>query len=395
MSSRACDIAIVGGGLSGGLIAMALALHRPELRVLLLESGTEPGGNHRWSWFASDLSPAGTALMHPFRKVEWAEGYEVGFPGLLRHLSSPYRSLSSVDFAAALRRTLAPDSIRTRCQVVALDAAGVDLADGPRILARAVIDCRGQVASPHLTGGWQLFMGRHLRTPQPHGVRHPVIMDAAVEQHGAYRFVYTLPLGASDLFVEDTYYADSPVLDRSALSGRIDAYCNRSGWQGDIIGHETGVLPVITGGNFAKFQAQARIEGVGRAGACGGFTHPLTSYSLPYAVETALAIVAEADLPGAQLAALLDARARAHWQATGFYRLLGKMLFGAALPDERYRIFERFYGLSEPLIERFYAGRSTLADKARILCGRPPVPVLRAIPALLARGNPLLERTVP
>ena len=46
-----------------------------------------------------------------------------------------------------------------------------------------------------------------------------------------------------------------------------------------------------------------------------------------------------------------------HWRRTGYYRLLNRMLFCAAEPDQRYRIFERFYGLSDPLIRRFYAGR--------------------------------------
>ena len=68
--------------------------------------------------------------------------------------------------------------------------------------------------------------------------------------------------------------------------------------------------------------------------------------------------------------------------AQGFYRLLSRMLFEAAAPDERRRVMERFYRLPEPLIERFYAGRSTLADKARILTGRPPVPVRRALRCL-------------
>ncbi|RIV93332.1 lycopene cyclase family protein, partial [Aurantiacibacter xanthus] len=82
-------------------------------------------------------------------------------------------------------------------------------------------------------------------------------------------------------------------------------------------------------------------------------------------------------------------RARKHWRAMGFYRLLGRMLFGAALPEERYRVFERFYRLPERLIERFYAGRSTLADRARVLAGKPPVPVSRAVAALTRPAPPL------
>jgi lycopene beta-cyclase len=228
-----------------------------------------------------------------------------------------------------------------------------------------------------------------VRTEKPHRVERPVVMDATVAQIGGYRFVYVLPLGSHEIFVEDTYYADSPVLDRSALSGRIDAYCSQHGWVGDILGSETGVLPVITGGNFGRFQAEHRIDGVSRAGALGGFVHPLTSYSLPFAAEIALAVARDADLPGEQLAAMLEARARNHWGRTRFYRRLGAMLFGAAYPEQRYRIFERFYRLSEPLIERFYAARSSRFDRARILCGRPPVPLGRALGALTRSGPAL------
>jgi lycopene beta-cyclase len=87
----------------------------------------------------------------------------------------------------------------------------------------------------------------------------------------------------------------------------------------------------------------------------------------------------------------VERRAAAHWRATRFYRDLGRMLFQAAAPEERWRIFARFYRLPEPLIERFYAGRSTTFDKLRVLTGRPPVPVHRGLAALLGKGAPLVH----
>ncbi|WBY16458.1 lycopene beta-cyclase CrtY [Erythrobacteraceae bacterium WH01K] len=399
MTDRRVDIAIAGGGLAGGLIALALRRARPELSVALIERGDAMGGNHRWSWFASDLPDGGEALLAPFRKTAW-QGYDVRFPAHERTLAAHYRSLSSEDFDAALRRELAQDTLLPGREIANLDARGITLADGSRVDARAVIDCRGFLPHDSLRGGWQVFMGRHLRTDAPHGLERPVIMDAAVDQlssggagggadGGAYRFVYVLPLGVDELFVEDTYYDDSPVLDRRALSSRIDAYCRENGWQGEILGGETGVLPVITGGSIAEYQQAHGTPGVAKAGAAGLMVHPLTSYTLPHAVETALLVANNADLPGDQLAALLDAQARRVWKRTGFYRLLGQMLFGAARPAHRYRVFERFYRLPEPLIERFYAARSTFADRLRILSGRPPVPVIRAIGALLSSRDPL------
>lgn len=384
MTGRKFDIAIVGGGLAGGLTALALHRARPDLAIVLVEAGESLGGNHRWSWFASDLSPEGEALLEGFRRSEWEVGYDVRFPGHARALTTPYRSLASEDFDVALRGELPEAAIR-RAEVAALHEGGVTLTSGEDIPARAVIDCRGPTPAPALTGGWQVFMGRHLRTAEPHGVERPVIMDATVMQTGGYRFVYVLPLGAREIFVEDTYYQDGPTLDRRALSARIDGYCAAQGWHGEPLTHETGVLPVITGGDFAAFQAALRIPGVAVAGARGGFVHPLTSYTLPFAVETALAITADADLPGAQLAAMLEARARNHWRATRFYRRLGTMLFAAAQPQERYRVFERFYRLPESLIERFYAARSTKRDQFRVLCGKPPVPISGALAALTGR----------
>ena len=388
--SDTCDIAIIGGGLAGGLIALALDVLRPEIRVRLIESGAALGGNHRWSWFGTDLSREGHALMDALPHVSWNDGYDVRFPAHRRHLRTPYRSLASADFDAALRQLLRGDAVMTGAQVASLDADGVTLTDGTRIAAGAVIDCRGAPDLSQLTGGWQVFLGRHLRTAKPHGVTRPLIMDATVAQHDAYRFVYVLPLSPDELFVEDTYYADDPSLDQAALSARIDAYVSSHGWAGaKTLAQETGVLPVITGGDFAAFAAANHMPSVARGGVRAGLAHPLTSYTLPFAVDTALAIARRDDLSGPAIAGFMESRAEEHWRATGFYRTLGAMLFGAAEPARRYRIFERFYRLPEGLIERFYAARSTIFDRARVLMGKPPVKLGRAISALRDRGAAL------
>ena len=385
------DVAIVGGGLAGGLTALAIHRASPDLSLGLFEAGDSFGGNHRWSWFEGDLDARGTALLKGFAKAQWPGGNEVRFPHHSRRLASDYRSLGSRDFDAALRRELPQEAIRTGSRVKGLDEAGITLETGERIAARAVVDCRDAGPSEHLTGGWQVFLGQHLRTAEPHGIERPVIMDATVEQPGAYRFVYLLPLGPEEIFVEDTYYADSPALDEQLLRERIAHYAARKGWDAKVLDEETGVLPVITGGDFDAYRASLSTPGVALAGARGGFVHPLTSYTMPIAVENALAIADAATGDPAQIPDFVELRAQEHWRRTSYYRLLGKMLFEAAEPEERYRVFERFYRLPEPLIERFYAARSTRMDKLRILTGKPPVPVSRAIKALLGKGAPLVQ----
>lgn len=395
MIGRKCDIAIVGGGLAGGLIALALRRAQPQLNCALIEAGQTFGGNHRWSWFASDLSPDGAALMQLFEHRLWGGGYDVRFPSYTRQLGTPYHSLASADFHAVLQRELPADGLYPGQAAVQLDARGVTLSDGRRIAARAVLDCRNFTPTQHLQGGWQVFLGQLLRTTTPHGLTRPIIMDASVPQLApagnahAYRFIYVLPLGPQDIFIEDTYYADDPALECDVLAARIADYAAAAGWQGDVVEEETGILPVITGGDFSRWQAETAIPGVARAGAGGGFTHPLTSYTLPFAVELALSIAHAPDHSGGALQKLCADMARNHWRLTGFYRILGRMLMGAAQPERRVDVFKRFYSLPDPLIERFYAAKSTLPDRARILLGKPPVPLHRAARALATAGTPL------
>ena len=133
------------------------------------------------------------------------------------------------------------------------------------------------------------------------------------------------------------------------------------------------------GGSFEALWPDT--DPVARAGARGGFFHPLTSYSLPDAVRFAVWFATEAPL-GEALGAATRTRAKAHWWRSTYYRLLTAMLFKAAEPAQRYKVLQRFYRLRSALIGRFYAGQSTLSDKLRILSGKPPVPLRRALKVL-------------
>jgi lycopene beta-cyclase len=254
----------------------------------------------------------------------------------------------------------------------------VSLDIGEVLTARAMLDARGGRAEG-LRLGWQKFLGQLLHVPQGHGLAEPVVMDATVDQADGYRFVYCLPFSPTELFVEDTYYSDGPELDEERLRDNIGDYAAGRGWQ--IAGHsreETGQLPVVTGGDFDRFWPPD--DPVARAGARGGFFHPLTSYSLPDAVRFASWLADE--LPLDNLATATRARARKHWRRGWYNRFLARMLFGAADPPRRYRVLQRFYRLPEPLIARFYAGQSSVADRIRILAGKPPVPISRALRVL-------------
>lgn len=384
------DIAILGGGLAGGLIALALARLRPEARLLLIDRDTRFGGNHVWSSFASDVAADDAWLVDPLIAARW-DGYEVHFPGHSRRLTTPYRSITSERLDAALRAALPAEALRTGVDVTEAGQDFVTLGGGETLRVGGVIDARGAAGLPHMAGGWQKFLGRMLRLERPHGLSRPVVMDARVDQIDGYRFVYCLPFSETEVFVEDTYYADGPELDLPSLRQRIDLYAANRGWAvAGVSREETGVLPVIAGGDFAAFwRSDAIAAGPARAGARAALIHPLTSYSLPDAVRFARHICRLPDLSGAALAEASYDWAKSHWRQGSFYRMLTRMLFGAATPDRRYRMLERFYRLPEPLIERFYAGASTPGDRLRVLAGKPPVPIAAALASLAGGGRPL------
>ncbi|EPR11767.1 lycopene cyclase [Sphingobium indicum IP26] len=377
-----CDLAIVGGGLAGSLTALAFAMRHPHVSIRLLESGDTLGGNHIWSFFDSDVDAGDRWLVEPLVAHRWPEGYEVRFPGHSRQLAAPYNSITSTRLDAHVREVLG-EAVLTGAQAVELTPTTVTLFDGRTIRAGAVLDARGGGDLSALRCGWQKFVGQTLSLTAPHGLTRPVIMDATVEQFDGYRFVYLLPRDERTIFVEDTYYSDTPDLGIPALEARITTYAGAQGWQVEAVVHsESGVLPVVHGGDFDRFWP--RHDPVARIGVRAAMFQPMTGYSLPDAVRFAQWLADEWPMEGRLLAHATREWAALHWRQGRYYRLLGRMLFGAARPAQRWRIFERFYRLSPPLIGRFYAGRSTLRDRIRILCGRPPVPIRDAMRALMS-----------
>ena len=379
-----CDVAIVGGGLAGTLVALALKRRDPGIDVRVIDAGDTLGGNHVWSFFGSDVGEADRPLVAPLVCHAWPE-YEVAFPGHRRTIGQPYYSITSERLDAVARRALGDRALLLGRKALGLSPTAVVLADGERVEARGVIDARGAGDLSTLDLGWQKFVGRELVVDGGHGVERPVVMDATVTQHDGYRFVYLLPFEDRRIFVEDTYYSDSPILNVRSLEHRIERYAKAQGWQVtegvNDLRQEQGVLPVVIGGDFEAYWRASGAK-LGKAGVRAGLFQPTTGYSLPDAVRLAQAIAASRDLSGAALHDLTYVRAKAAWEARGFYRMLDAMLFRGAEPEARYRILERFYRLSPGLIGRFYASRSTFSDKARILMGKPPIPIRRAVRAI-------------
>lgn len=362
--NAARDYVIVGGGLAGGLIALAVRHFNPRARVTVIERSDRPAGNHTWAFHALDVPEPADAFVRPLVSADWP-GYRVQFPGYQRDVPSRYAVVPADRFAAALETSGC--ELLTTANAVTVTVDRVELSDGRELFGRCVIDARGPAADTPPKSGFQKFVGLEVETdhPWPHAL--PTVMDAAVPQEDGYRFVYALPLTPTRVLVEDTYFSDTPHLDRPKLRSRIGDYLGSTiagSWS--VVREESGVLPMPWAGGEVALDRGGPLV----AGYAGGWFHPATGYSFPLAARLALAI-ARVPTERAFDAAATLARRTAPRQRFG--RLLNRLLFTAVTPTQRWQVFRRLYrSLPDALMARFYALEYGLLDACRLLIGWPP-----------------------
>lgn len=373
------DLILVGAGLANGLIALRLRQQRPSMRILLIDAEREPGANHTWSFHAEDLTETQHRWIAPLVVHHWPE-YEVRFPQRSRSLNSGYFCVTAERFAQIIRDRFAPDLL-LNTRVAGIASRAVTLDDGRVLESDAVIDGRGYQPDAALRMGFQSFVGQEWQLSEPHGLTAPIIMDATVDQQAGYRFVYSLPFSADTLLIEDTHYIDNATLEGDRARQNIRDYAAQQGWQLDrLLREEQGALPITLTGDVAAFWQKRDLP---CSGLRAGLFHPTTGYSLPLAVALADRLAQMQMFTSETLHTTIQQFASQAWQQQRFFRMLNRMLFLAGPADQRWQVMQRFYGLPEGLIARFYAGKLTLPDRLRILSGKPPVPVLAALQAIM------------
>ncbi len=370
--SRDYDLILVGGGLANALIAWRRWVAEPETRMLLLEENETLGGNHTWSFHEHDLEPEQKRWIEPLIVKAW-DRYEVHFPKLERTLESRYFSITSERLHEYFFQLLGK-SVRTRAQVTHADSNEVTLANGERFTAACVLDGRGFSAEGlPCPVGYQKFVGLDLELSAPHGLKHPVLMDARCEQKEGFRFFYFLPWSETSLLLEDTRYSNSGELDIETLVQEVLDRAKKLNWKvKNVKRRECGALPLPLENHFPAPESGGPVK----VGVRGGFFHPVTGYSLPWAARLADRI---ANIEVRNIATEVQKQSIELASQFRFYFLLNRFLFNAAVPQERYRILEKFYALPPEIVERFYSGKINRWDELRILSGRPPISLKRAI----------------
>ncbi|MEM1062742.1 MAG: lycopene beta-cyclase CrtY, partial [Planctomycetota bacterium] len=372
LQENAYDYVIVGGGLQGCLVAHALACHRPDATVLLIERGEELCGNHTWSFHESDVPEGAEVWLEKIEAIRWPS-YRVKFPGYERRVSIPYLTIPS-DTLRRETEQLADRSagrltIRRGVDCEIESATTVAFADGVA-WGGLVIDCTGlrKDAVPAGGCGFQAFVGEEYELSRPWPVEEPAVMDARKDQQHGFEFLYELPLGPDRVLLEYTRFSDEPGVDEGRARALIE---NRLAEVGEerrsITRKERGCLPMP----YMPFgDASPGRRDVVTGGYAGGWFHAATGYSVPLALRFA-ETVARTD--PAEVAETLNELTRADRPRARFARFLNRLLFRLVGPKHRWKIFRRFYRvLPDTRIERFYGYRFTVTDALRIVIGWPP-----------------------
>jgi lycopene beta-cyclase len=349
-------IIILGGGLWGSMLAYFFHIQNPGRDLELYEKNDRLGGDHTWSFHSTDLPPDLFSLIEPFISCSWSS-QTVKFPLFTRNFSTGYHSIISSNFHDTMMSKLPSEKV----------FLGMNKSLGDFSPDCIIFDCRNLPVD--VDGGWQNFYGLDLILTHPHGMERPIIMDATVPQRGGYRFVYYLPWDSHRILIEDTRYSDSREMDLEKWKGELGDLIESNGWEIKKVERtEVGSLPI-------PFQELPSTESPPHVISLGGFSHEVTGYSIPDCMRLCHLLASHKEHHLEAWREVISRYQREKKWRSLFYRWLNRFLFLGSPPPMRYKMLQHFYKLPDSVIQRFYAGKTTLPDMLKFFLGKPPLPL--------------------
>lgn len=359
---------VLGAGLSGLSLAVALVRAGVRERVVVIDRRTAFGRDRTWCTWAAPGTPFLDLATH-----RW-ETWEVVTPTGAARATSRARAYvhipSDAFYAAALDELEAAPNVELR-----LGETVQEIGDGwartdAGTYAGLVHDGLA-LGSPALRGRragavelWQSFLGWEVETEQPaFDPRVATLMDYRTPQlPDGVQFLYVLPYSPTRALVEHTSFAPggpTPDERRAVLRDHLpDAHA--------ILGEERGRLPMTTA-PFAALRSP-RTTAIGIA---GGALRPSSGYAFSR-VQAHAAALARAIVRGEPLPRHAAARRGAALDAVFLHALAADP---AAFPEHFRALVDR---VPADAFARFMSDHSTPVDEARVMAALPAGPFARA-----------------
>lgn len=372
------DVIIVGGGLVGALTALKIATAKPSLSVVLIEAEDRLAGQNTWFFHDSDFTDiVSLEWLKPVISREWSES-SIQMPHLMRVRPGLCHAIRSEDLHRELKKRLG-DNLLLESVATRLSESHVELQSGRIISGRCALDARGFANAPSKQGffGYKKFLSLEVELEAEHGMSAPVEMDASCPQLDGFRYFEVLPWNERVVQVTETFYSDTPEINRERILSSIRSFINRKGWTIKAERREeSGLVHLPLTSNYLTSNLGGEALPIGSR---GGYYHTTRGSALADTIRFAnfLASIEDLTTKNARDGLLKFRRPWASRQR--FYRLLNRWMFYAAESSLRYGVLQAIYEQPNEVATRFSAGLTTWTDRLRILTHRPQLPFDRAL----------------
>lgn len=358
----ASKVIILGGDLWGGLLAYHIHKINPSLDFDIYESSENFGRHHSWTFLESDISPTMTKWLKPFITQSW-DNFTVKFPMYKREIHSRCHMITSKQLHDVLMRELPADKIKLGTTLTVEEAVKK---------SKFVLDTRGTFLPGN--SGYKKHVGLEVRLKKPHELTAPILMDATVNQMDGYRSLQYFPMSERSVFIEDTRYSDSPHLDVNEIKSALERIISSKEWEIEQVTRvEEGIVPLPL--------EKLIVTDYKKVINLTGLFHDTTGCSLPMLMKF-IDDINEDSFEEVTLRLKVDQFRKSLEKQRAFFRTFNKLIFKLSPPHERYLLWQHFYHLPLPLIERFHGGKLRTWDKARLFLGKPTVPMVKAMKTL-------------
>ena len=385
MAGNAGPYVILGAGAAGLSLCYYLLEAGVSEDIIVLDQRTRFTNDRTWCFWnvhPHPFVPLVTHCWHNWRLFS-PEGEEIRQMGA----AIGYARLRAADFyGAALERIArAPNvSLRLGESITGYveDDQCVHVRTGHgEIKAAQVFDGRG--AAPKGAGLRQHFLGQTVQTSaMAFDPACPTLMDFRVGQESGVRFMYVLPLSATEALVEHTCLggpALTPEAHRAAIADYARRYHGVDRFQ--VVQEEAGAIPMNS--ERLPLRRGRRVWPIGQA---GGASKPSSGYTFLRIQEQCR------QLAGAVSARTLESAAPRRFAPRRFAFYDAAFLEVFQRHPERFPSYfcRLFRQVGPDALARFLSETSTWSDEWQVAAALPPGPFLAAASSAAPRWLPHL-----
>lgn len=365
---------VLGAGLAGLSLAVALVRAGVREEILVIDRRTDFGRDRTWCTWAAPDTPFLDLATH--RWETWEVRTEHGAARATSR-RRPYLYIpSDVFYAAALDELDRAPNVSLHLGETVLEVGDGWARTDSGNLTGAVHDGRAGLRSAP-SGLWQTFLGWEVEAEAP--VFDPgaaTLMDYRTPQHpGGVHFIYTLPFSRTRALVEHTSFAPEgiPAAEReAALRAHLpEAFA--------IVRKERGRLPMSAEPVTALPWPRTTAIGI-----AGGALRASSGYAFSR-VQAHSRAIARAVATGSRLPGRAGLRRRTALDAIFLQALAGDP---GAFPEHFRTLLAR---VPADAFARFMSDHSTPLDEARVMAALPAVPFARAA---ASAGREAVDRMV-